>query len=331
MLTLEDIYQRPIAVIGLGQIGMSWAAYFMARGFQVRGSDPSTEAAQRTLDYARVAWPLLQELGLVVDGASPDNFEFHREVEKAVVGCGWVQENAPENLDLKIALLAQIDNILPSSVVIASSTSALQMTQMQVSCKHPERCLTTHPFNPPHLVPLVELVGGEKTSKATLDLACRFYSSVDREPITLNREVFGHVANRLQYVLFNEAARLVFDGVASAADIDRAVTWGPGLRWPVMGPFMTFHVAGGSKGIIGAFEKFGPRDATINDRAKRIALDSHEQKVLHDQISEGIEGLTLAELEAERDEVLGRLYRLKREIERKRSLKGRKHSMNQVQ
>ncbi|MDO5947013.1 MULTISPECIES: 3-hydroxyacyl-CoA dehydrogenase NAD-binding domain-containing protein [Burkholderia cepacia complex] len=318
MFTIDEIYERPIAVIGLGQIGMSWATYFMARGLCVRGSDPMPAAERKTLDYAAAAWPVLEALGLVVEGARPDAVSFDVDVERTVADCGWVQENAPEDLNLKIDLLARIDRAVSCDAVIASSTSALHMTQMQSACTHASRCVTTHPFNPPHLVPLVELVAGEKTSGETLDLAARFYRSIDREPITLNREVFGHVANRLQYVLFNEAARLVLEGVASAADVDRAITWGPGLRWPAMGPFMTFHLAGGGKGTLGAFEKFGPRDEHIDDRAKRIQLSLADQETLHRQIVAGMGETTLPQLEAERDWVLSALYRLKREIQQQR-------------
>lgn len=319
MFTIKEIYERPVAVVGLGQIGMSWATYFMARGFHVHGSDPTPASATRTMVYAKAAWPVLEGLGLVVEGAHPNAFSFDMDIERTVAGCGWVQENAPEDLNLKIELLARIDRAISPDAVIASSTSALQMTQMQSGCIHPSRCLTTHPFNPPHLVPLVELVGGEQTSQEVLELASSFYLSIEREPITLKREVFGHVANRLQYVLFNEAARLVLEGVASAADVDRAITWGPGLRWPSMGPFMTFHVAGGAKGTLGAFEKFSPRDERVNDRAKRVKLSMAEQHVLHDQIVAGMNGATMAQLEAERDRVLSALYRLKRDIQQQRA------------
>lgn len=314
MYSQENFLTRPVAVVGLGQIGMSWAAYFAAQGLQVRATDPDPQAFERTRQYVQAVWPVLDQLGLVAAGASAEAVSFHSEVEDCVAGCGWVQENAPENEALKIALLARIDAATGPEVLIASSTSALQMTVMQSGCTHPERTLTAHPFNPPHLVPLVELVGGRRTVPAALDAAMAFYRAIGREPIRLNHEVYGHVANRLQYVLFNEAARLVLQGVASVEDVDKAIQWGPGMRWPAIGPFMTFHMAGGEQGMKGAFAKFAPRDALSTDRATRIALSDDQRQQLHDGAVQAQAGQSLQALEAERDALLVELYRLKRAL-----------------
>ncbi|WP_244193942.1 3-hydroxyacyl-CoA dehydrogenase NAD-binding domain-containing protein [Bordetella genomosp. 12] len=314
MFTLTELQQRPAAIVGLGQIGMSWAAYFAARGFAVRATDPDPEAAGRTRAYVAKVWPVLVELGLVTPAGAPDRISFHATVTEAVAGCGWIQENAPEVEALKIELLAQIDAAAEAGAIIASSTSALAMSVMQSACTRPQRCLTAHPFNPPHLVPLVELVGGKATAPAALDLAADFYRAIGREPIRLRREIYGHVANRLQYVIFNEAARLVLDGVASVEDVDRAITWGPGMRWPFVGPFMTFHMAGGDAGMAGAFAKFAARDASSTDRSKRISLGEQERGQLHDGACAAQQGLSMQALEARRDRLLVELLKVKAEI-----------------
>ncbi|XAH24632.1 3-hydroxyacyl-CoA dehydrogenase NAD-binding domain-containing protein [Xylophilus sp. GW821-FHT01B05] len=308
----DKLLQRPVGIVGLGQIGMSWTAYFLAQGLAVRATDPAPAAEQRTRDYIALVWPVLEDLGLVVAGARQDAVRFHPDVPSAVAGCGWVQENGPENEALKIALLAQIDAATGSDVVIASSTSALPMSVMQSQCRHPQRCVTAHPFNPPHLVPMVELVGGKATEAAALDAAEHFYRAIGREPIRLHREVYGHVANRLQYVLFNEAARLVLEGVASVEDVDRAISWGPGMRWPFVGPFMTYHMAGGEQGMAGAFAKFGPRDALSTDRVTRIQLGAEQRQVLCDGAAAAQGEQSMQALEAERDRLLVGLYKLKR-------------------
>ena len=303
---------RPVAVVGLGQIGMSWVAYFLARGLTVRATDPDQAAEMRARDYVARTWPVLEDLGLVVADARHDALSFHADIASTVDGCAWVQENGPENEALKIALLAEIDAATDPDAIIASSTSALSMTVMQSQCRHPERCVTAHPFNPPHLVPLVELVGGKATSEAALDRAEAFYRAIEREPIRLRREVYGHVANRLQYVLFNEAARLVLEGVASVEDIDRAIRWGPGMRWPFVGPFMTFHMAGGEAGMAGAFAKFGPRDALSTDRATRIQLGDSQRDLLSEGAFAAQNGQSMTQMETERDRLLVGLYKLKR-------------------
>ncbi|AHV91036.1 3-hydroxyacyl-CoA dehydrogenase [Bordetella holmesii] len=314
IFTLTELQQRPVAVIGLGQIGMSWAVYFAAQGFAVRATDPAADAVERTRAYVHKVWPVLADVGLVVADASPGRISFHATVAETVTGCGWIQENAPEIESLKIDLLAQIDAAADAQAIIASSTSALAMSVMQSKCVHPQRCLMAHPFNPPHLVPLVELVGGKATAARTLDIAFDFYRAIGREPIRLRREIYGHVANRLQYVLFNEAARLVLDGVATVEDVDRAITCGPGMRWPFVGPFMTFHMAGGEAGMAGAFAKFAARDALSTDRSKRISLGADERQQLHEGACEAQQGVSMQALETRRDRLLVELLKVKAEI-----------------
>ena len=306
---------RPIGVVGLGQIGMSWTAKFLARGLAVRTSDVDPAAARRTREYVARVWPQRQAMRLVVEGADPARFSFHASVANAVEGCGLVQENGPETEAMKVALLAEIDAATPSDVLIASSTSALPMTAMQARCRFPGRCLTAHPFNPPHLIPLVELVGGNATDTQSIELAHAFYTEIGREPIRLHREIYGHVANRLQNALFNEAARLVLEGVTTVEDIEKAVNSGPGMRWPFVGPFMTFHMAGGAQGMAGTFAKFGAQEALSTDRVARIALGTDQRAQLSDGARACQALQSMDELEAKRDRLLVGLYRLKHPVD----------------
>ena len=302
---------KTVAVVGLGTIGMSWAAYFLARGLSVRATDVDPAAEARTRAYIERASTALDKLGLVAPTAPNAAISFHPTVDEAAGGCDFVQENGPESETLKAKLLAQIDRATLAEVPIASSTSALSMSALQRDCRFPERCFVGHPFNPPHLIPLVELVGGSGTDAAVIDWAQGFYRTIGRHPVRLQREVYGHIANRLQYVLFNEAARLVLEGVASVEDVDAAVAYGPGMRWAFFGPFMTMHLAGGASGMAGAFQKFGGRDSTSDDRARRVPLNPSERQMLIEGVAVEAGGRSVAELEARRDALLLELCRIK--------------------
>lgn len=240
---------RRVAVIGAGTIGASWAAIFLARGFEVAATDPAVGAEDFARHFINNAWPTLQKLGLVVPGANLQRMSFHRGVAEAVNGAEFVQENGPEREDLKIELFAEIDAALPGDTVIASSSSGLLISRVTAKCTHPQRCVIGHPFNPPHLIPLVEVVGGEKTAAQVITATMDFYRALGKHPIHIKKEVRGHVANRLQAALWREAIHLVAEGVVSAADADAAIAFGPGLRWALMGPHLTFHLAGGEGGM----------------------------------------------------------------------------------
>src|SRR6516225_6012144 len=231
-------YNKPIkkiAIIGTGVIGASWTALFLAKGLRVVATDiaPNAEAALRK--FVENAWPALERLGLS-RGASQSNLAFTADVAHAIADADLVQENGPERIDFKQKLYGQLDVLLPADVIIASSSSGLTMSEIQSgAASHPERCVIGHPFNPPHLIPLVEIVGGAKTSEATKRRAEEFYASIGQRAIHLHKELPGHVANRLQAALAREVYYLVAEGVVSAADVDTALSWGPGLRWGVMG------------------------------------------------------------------------------------------------
>jgi 3-hydroxyacyl-CoA dehydrogenase len=302
---------RRIAIIGTGVIGASWSALFLAKGLQVVATDvaPNAEAALRK--FVETAWPALRRLGLS-PGASQSNLKFTAALAQAVDGVDLVQENGPERIEFKQKLYGQLDELLPPDVIIASSSSGLTMSEIQKGApSHPERCVIGHPFNPPHLIPLVEIVGGAKTSEATIRRVAEFYTSIGQRTVRVNKEMPGHVANRLQAALSREVYHLVAEGVASAADVDTALSWGPGLRWGVMGSMMLNHLGGGSGGIEHFFQQFtGPMTAWWKTLGSPV-LTQEVQKKLIDSVHAEVGSRTIEELEAERDEVLLGLIELR--------------------
>jgi len=239
---------RRIAIVGTGTIGASWAALYLARGFDVAATDPAPNAEANLRKYVDDAWPVLTGIGLS-DGAARDRLHFAADMKEALSSADFVQENGPERPDFKIKLYADMDEVTPPNSLIASSSSSLTMSVIQSKTARPERCVIGHPFNPPHVIPLVEVVGGAKTSPAAIDQAMAFYTSIGKKAIHLRKEVPGHVANRLQAALYREVLYLIQEGVLSVADADDAVSWGPGLRWGVMGPSLQFHLGGGAGGM----------------------------------------------------------------------------------
>ena len=239
---------RRIAVVGTGVIGASWAAQYLARGFDVVATDPAPNAEESLRKYVDEAWDELVAIGLSA-GASRDRLSFTPNMKEALAQADLVQENAPERPDFKIKLYADMDEVTPPDSIIASSSSGITPSVMQSKCKHPERVLVGHPFNPPHIIPLVEVVGGTKTSPEAVEQAMRFYTSIGKKAIHLRKELPGHVANRLQAALYREMLYLIEQGVLSVEDTDAAVNFGPGLRWGVMGQSLQWHLGGGAGGI----------------------------------------------------------------------------------
>jgi 3-hydroxyacyl-CoA dehydrogenase len=239
---------RRVAVVGTGVIGASWAAQYLARGLDVVATDPAPNAEANLRQYVDEAWDALTTIG-VSRGASRDRLSFTSNMKEALAHADLVQENAPERPEFKIKLFADMDDVTPADSLIASSSSGITMSVMQSKCKRPERCVVGHPFNPPHLIPLVEVVGGTKTSPDAIRQAISFYASIGKKPILLHKELPGHVGNRLQAALYREIMYLIQQGVLSVADADDAVSWGPGLRWGCMGPSLQWHVGGGAGGI----------------------------------------------------------------------------------
>ncbi len=239
-------------------IGASWAACFLAHGLDVVATDPAPGAEAALSKYVETAWPALTKLGLA-PGASPNRLSFTSDLKSALRDADFVQENGPEREAFKVQLFADIDANTSPSALLASSSSGLTMSVIQAKCVHAERTVIGHPFTPPHLIPLVEVVGGAKTDPETIERAIRFYSAMGRRPIRIKKEVKGHVGNRLQAALYRELAYLIEQDVVSVADADAAVHLGPGLRWGLMGPNLLFHLGGGPGGMTHFFEQFtGP-------------------------------------------------------------------------
>src|ERR1700742_957355 len=303
---------RQVAIIGTGAIGASWAALFLAKGLDVVATDvaPGAEASLRK--FIDAAWPALERLGLA-PGASQTKLLYTADLPEAVRGADLVQENGPERIDFKKKLYGQLDELLPADVIIASSSSGLTMSEIQKgAAAHPDRCVIAHPSNPPHLIPLVEIVGGAKTSEATIGRAAEFYTSIGQRTVRLNKEMPGHVANRLQAALAREVYYLVADGAVSAADVDTALCCCPALRWGVMGNMMLNHLGGGAGGVEHFFQQFsGPMTAWWKTLGSPV-LTPEVQKKLVDSVHAEAGSRTIAELEAERDELLLGLLELRK-------------------
>ncbi|HLZ82740.1 MAG TPA: 3-hydroxyacyl-CoA dehydrogenase NAD-binding domain-containing protein [Caulobacteraceae bacterium] len=302
---------RRVAVVGTGVIGASWAALFLAKGLQVIATDPAPHAEVSLRQFVQAAWPALERLGLA-PGASQANLAFAAALGEALVGVDFVQENGPERLDFKQKLYGQLDALLPPDVIIASSSSGLPMSEMQKGAAlHPERCVIGHPFNPPHVIPLVEIVGGNQTSEETIRRAQAFYGELGKRTVRLNKELPGHVANRLQAAVMREAYYLVSEDVLSAADVDTALSWGPGLRWGVMGAIMLNHLGGGPGGIEHFLNQFAGSLMTSWSNLGQPVLTPEVQKKVIDGVHAEAGSRTIEDLEAERDDILLGLIELR--------------------
>ena len=306
-----------VGVIGAGTIGASWAAYFLARGMEVQAWDPAPDAEAALRAFVAEAWPTLDGLDVVADGASPDRLTFHAGPAAAVDGVEFVQESAPEKLDVKRTLYAEIDTVLPGDVVMASSTSGLIMSKLQSGFTNAARFVVGHPFNPPHLIPLVEVVGGADTAASVVDWSIDFYNAHGKKAIRLNHEAPGHLVNRLQVALWREAMDAVLTGLASVEDVDAAIKYGPGLRLSVMGPFELCHLAGGPKGYSNFLDHFGDALQHWMDNMRRVELTPEVRDKLKMLVAEALGEREFASIAKERDTlllpVLNTLARIRRE------------------
>jgi 3-hydroxyacyl-CoA dehydrogenase len=302
-----------VAVVGTGVIGASWAAHFLAHGLDVTATDPAPGAEERLRADVAAHWPVLERLGLA-EGASQERLSFTADVAEAVADADFVQENGPEREDVKHALFAVLDAAARPDVVLASSSSGLLPSAIARGCpQHPERVVIGHPFNPPHLIPLVEVVPGERTSPQAVETAMAFYAAVGKRPIRLRQELPGHVANRLQAALWQEAYSLVERGVATVSDIDTAISAGPGLRWAVLGPFLNQHLSGGPGGIAHVLEHLGPPTERWWRDLGRVTLTPELVRKLVAGVDEELAGTDAADLVARRDAVLDALLAAKAE------------------
>src|ERR1700675_3761154 len=295
---------RNVAIVGTGVIGASWAALYLAHGLNVIATDPAPNAEENLRKFIDAAWKDLTVIGLSPN-ASPEHLQFTTDMKKALADADLVQENGPERQDFKIKLFADMDAATPEDSIIASSSSGLTMSVMQSACKHPERCVTGHPFNPPHVIPLVEVVAGAKTSPQTVEQVISFYKSIGKKPIHVRKEVVGHVANRLQAAIYREVVYLIEQGVLDISDADAAVCWGPGLRWGVMGPNLLFHLGGGQGGIQHFMEQFtGPLATWWKDLGKITDFSPEVKQTIIQGVQNEAGNRSIEELERERDTML---------------------------
>ena len=253
-MTQQEI--KTIALVGGGVIGGGWATRCLANGLSVVVTDPRPESRDYVERMIDEAWPILEAADLIAKPAG--QLSFADNIEAAVAQADFVQENVPEREDLKIAIHQEISENVRADVVIASSSSGLLPSRLQSQCKHPERLLIGHPFAPVYLLPLVEVVGSEQTSSVAVSRAGAFYRSIGMRPLHVRREIEAYIADRLQESLYREALHLIDQGVATVAEIDAAVTGGPGLRWAFMGTFLAWHLGGGPGGMRHTIEQFGP-------------------------------------------------------------------------
>ncbi|OZM71823.1 3-hydroxybutyryl-CoA dehydrogenase [Amycolatopsis antarctica] len=294
---------RTVACVGAGVIGGGWAAHFLARGFRVHAWDPAPDAEEKLRTLIDRAWPALTEIGLA-EGASRDALTVFGTLAAAVEGADFVQESGPEKLPAKRRLLADIDAAAGQNVVVASSTSGYGMTEMQADARTPGRLVVGHPFNPPYLIPLVEVVGGELTEPWAVAEAAAFYRRVGKSVITMDRELPGFIANRLQEALWREALHMVANGEATVEQIDTAITEGPGLRWPAQGPCLTFHLAGGEGGMAHMLDHFGPSLRSPWTRLTAPELTGELRDAMVSGCAEEAGERSIAELVAERDRAI---------------------------
>ncbi|MFT3872231.1 MAG: 3-hydroxyacyl-CoA dehydrogenase NAD-binding domain-containing protein [Nocardioides sp.] len=293
-----------VAALGGGLIGRSWAALFLAGGHSVAVHDPDPTAEGRVREAVEEAWPVLTALGLATADAPTGELTFHRDARAAVEGAGFVQESIPERVALKHQLYADIEPALDGVTVVASSASGLTLTELQGGWQDPGRLVLGHPFNPPHLIPLVEVMGNAHTDPGVVEAARRFYESVGKVTIEVRREVPGHVANRLQAALWREAIHLVNEGVASPHDVDVAVSSGPGLRWAVMGPTQLFHLGGDDGGIATFCERYADSFHRWWDDLGDPRLDAATIERLADGMKQATDGESIRSLATQRDATL---------------------------
>ena len=252
----------------------------------------------------------------LVEGASRSRLRFGPEIKRAVAGCAFIQENGPERVDVKRDLLAKISAAVPSDSLIATSSSGILISDIQDAAAYPERVLLGHPFNPPHLIPLVEVVGGRQTSEDAIKKALTFYESIGKKPIHIRREVKGHVANRLQAALWREAFHLVEQGIASVKDVDTAIAQGPGLRWALLGPFLNLHLSGGAGGIAHVLEHLGPPMESWWHDLGNVTLSEELNGAIARGVAEELRGADLTHLAHHRDDLLLALLQLKADADR---------------
>lgn len=287
------------ASLGAGVIGASWSALFLAHGHSVRAYDPADGAEDRLRAYIDTAWPVLADLGLA--RGDKDAVTVHATAAEAVEGAAFIQESVPERLAVKHAVYAEVEEAMAPDAILSSSASGLTLSQMQAGWKDPSNIVLGHPFNPPHLVPLVEVMGNAHTAPGVVDRTEAIYKALGKVTIRVNKEIAGHVANRLQAALWREAIHLVTSGVTTVEDVDKAIWAGPGVRWAAMGPNLTWHLAAGPGGLASYMDHFADSFHGWWDDLGNPRLDAATQQTLYEGVLEEAKGRDLDTLCAERD------------------------------
>lgn len=301
-----------VANLGGGVIGQSWTALFLAAGKSVAVFDPAPGAESRIRQAVDTAWPTLTRLGLAEHG-DPANLVFHDSAASAVEGAQFIQESVPERLDVKYELYQSIEPVLGASAIVASSASGLTLSEMQGGWSNPRNFVLGHPFNPPHLIPLVEVMGNEQTAPGVVERTREFYESIGKVTIEVKREVPGHVANRLQAAIWREAIHLINEGVASVEDVDKAVSAGPGVRWAAMGPSLLFHLGAGDGGLATFCERYTTSFNRWFDDLGEPRLDEATVATLVEGLRPISESYSIDELSRRRDDLITNMVALARE------------------
>ena len=306
---------RSITLLGAGTIGASWTALFLSYGKKVLVYDSDENALLNVKKIVERAWRDLAALTPDLPPLPWEDLLLTQDLKLVCRNTEWVQENAPDNLEIKRRLLSNVEGVLENHIPIASSTTALKASDIQANMTHPERFIVGHPFNPPHLIPLVEVVAGEKTNPELKKRAKAFYESYGKEVIIPKREATGHIANRLNAALYREVVHMVATDIATVEDIDRSIVHGPGLRWAFLGPNLVYHLGGGDGGYAHYLDHLGPSQETRWKDLGVAALSGETKEKLINGLTETLGEASMSDLRAKRDAALIGLLKLKKDLD----------------
>ena len=312
----------PVAIIGSGLIGQSWASLFLAKEAEVVICDSAPERAEVTRAFIEEAWPQLRALELTERTAPKIDFRFTTNIAEACDGAAFIQESGPERIEIKRSIIAEMEKTAGPNTVIASSTSSLLASDIQSNARRPHRILVGHPINPPHLVPAVDLVGGRLTDESSIETAFDVYRNhLERVVIRAQKEVVGHVINRLNSALYQEAVNLVAKDIASVEDVDNAIAYGLGLRWSLMGPHCTYHLGGGKGGYKGYLDHLAETQQARWASLGSPVMNERVKAKLVASLKDSLKGSNDDQLRRDRDSALIELLKLKKKFsQQKRSI-----------
>lgn len=315
---------KKVSCVGSGVIGYSWALYFALKKLNTTVYDIKQESLDLAKERIHESLKSLIKNEVITQKESKEiesRITYTTSMEEAVKDVKFIVESGPENYEIKRSIVSEIEKYTSDETIITSSTSGLLITEIARDAKHPERFIGAHPYNPPHLIPLVEITKGDKTSEEIVETAKEFFTMIGKEPVVLQKEALGFICNRIQMALYREVCQLVMDGVCSIEDADKAVTFGPGLRWGIMGPSLVFQLGGGKVGIDGLLKHLGPSiNLWLNDMADfkefpeefgKIARDGVEEEMKNRSAEIGNDDTSLAEY---RDKMLIEMLKLHKKL-----------------